>query len=686
MSLIEVDSLHFAYRTSEAQDVPILKDISLRIEDGEMVAIQGPSGSGKSTLLYILGALQTAYQGAVRIAGQDLSRLSDYERARLRNESIGFVFQQFHLLPKAIVAENISLPHSYPTEAAKPHLADREKIRKLAATLGIEAYLDRRPNQLSGGQQQRVAIARALYNNPRIILADEPTGSLDSQNSQQIVDILKEANRAGRTVIIITHDPEVAKQCSRVIHVRDGRIADMTTPAKPGTAKLASPAATRESAASTSAPLRESLWNLPVAEYLRTGTRLAPLAAQSLKQNKSRSFLTMMGIVIGVSAVLAMITLGNFTKRKILDSYNELGVNSMNFYGYPNWELRATDDVSTPFQSFNWDTDIKPLRKMFPQIAGVSPVLYSWDSKAAYGGKVMDTEMRVVGVSEDGLRLSNRKVVEGKGISYFHVANRSPVCVIGPEIRNRLFQNIDPLGQFLYITQRDSAYGCQVIGILDSMTSNKDWNKPDSQIYVPYTFFQGISDPWSSKIMNLIIQVKPGTNIEVFGKGLKTFFERKYGKSAMFNVGSDSLLIAQMNRFLSLFTLMLAIIALVSLAVGGIGITNMMLVSISERLKEIGIRKAFGATNFSIRVQYLVESILICGAAGVVGLVFGFIAYQFTIYGASLLVPQVRFEWVFDGTAISVAIESILAVGLLSGLIPAFRAEKLQVIDALRSE
>ncbi|HMN67301.1 MAG TPA: FtsX-like permease family protein [Bdellovibrionales bacterium] len=201
-----------------------------------------------------------------------------------------------------------------------------------------------------------------------------------------------------------------------------------------------------------------------------------------------------------------------------------------------------------------------------------------------------------------------------------------------------------------------------------------------------YTFFQGTSDPWNSRIRQVLLQVQQGADVEQVGKKVKAFFDMKYGKSARFVVGSDSVLIAQMNRFLNLFTILLAAIALVSLGVGGIGITNMMLVSVSERFKEIGIRKAFGATNFSIRVQYLVESILICSIAGAIGLVLGFILYQGAIYGATKLVTKLAFEWTVDFSALLLSVVSIFVVGVLSGLTPALKAEKLQVIEALRSE
>ncbi len=309
-----------------------------------------------------------------------------------------------------------------------------------------------------------------------------------------------------------------------------------------------------------------------------------------------------------------------------------------------------------------------------------------WDGKANYGGKIVDSDVRIMGVSSDGLRITNRKLILGAGLSPFHVEYRSAVCVIGFELYERLFSQVEPLGQILYVSQNESSFGCRIVGVLDSMTSNKSWSKPNLQVYVPYTFFQTISSPWDRRIRHTMIQLKAGSNVEETGKSLKAFFNLKYGKSARFEVGSDSVLIAQMRKFLNLFSLLLAAIALVSLAVGGIGITNMMMVSVTERFKEIGIRKAFGATNFSIRVQYLVESVLICGFAGIAGLVIGFTLYQGAIYAATKLMSNLKFEWIIDWPALGISTISILIVGILSGLTPALKAERLQVIESLRSE
>jgi macrolide transport system ATP-binding/permease protein len=676
--VLETSGLWFSYRRQGSEPTAILKGVNLHVDEGELVAIKGPSGSGKSTLLYILSGLLGPYEGRVSLLGKDLAAFSEPELAALRNRHIGFVFQQFYLLPKLNLLENILIPGQYRgadfTESGE---ALKERARAIASKVDLGDRLTHYPNQLSGGQQQRVAIARALLNDPSIILADEPTGSLDTANSEQILRILRQSVDEGRSALIITHDSEVASRCDRVISFRDGVIEEDAKPGK-------RPPARREE--KVTAPQRRlKAWET-VEHFVQACVSLVPSATRNLLHNKGRSVLTMMGIVIGIAAILSMLTIGKFTEKKILESYAELGVNTLAVYGYPNWDLKATDKVPSMFQAFDWEKDISHLDKTFPQIERATPMMVSWDNRANFGGKSIESEVRVMGVTADGLEIMNRKLLLGTGFTPVHVQQRMAVCIIGHEIFQRLFTTTNPIGQIIHVTQRETSYGCKVLGVLKAQTTNKEWNKPNLQIITPFTYFQTTSDPWSSRIRELAFQIQAGSDIERVGKGIKAFFERRYGKSGRFIVGSDSVLLAQMKKFLNLFTLLLGLIALVSVAVGGIGITNMMLVSISERLKEIGVRKAFGATNFSIWLQYLLESVIICSVGGLVGIVVGFAVYELAIYGASQVIKTLKFEWVFDWTAIAVSFISIVGVGILSGIIPAMKAEKLEVIEALRSE
>lgn len=672
MNVIEVDKLTFSY-SSGVTSVPIIKNISLFIKSGELVGIQGPSGSGKSTFLYLLGLLSSPTGGKIRLKNKNILDLPDDEVARIRNQSIGFVFQQFHLLPKTRVIDNILLPTLYSQQVrSKQELFN--KAKNLAEKVGLANHLNHHPNQLSGGQQQRVAICRALMNDPEIILADEPTGNLDSTSAEQILDLLKSLNRdLKKTVIIITHDDGVAAKCDRIIRIKDGRIEGETN----------------------SFEVMESLGNLKREKtdsfnfkiWFESAKQSFPSAVRNLSRNKIRTALTMIGISVGIAAVLSMVTLGQFTKEKILSGYAELGVNTMVFYGYPNWDQKATDIVAAPFRFFEWDRDFASLKKIFPEIERMSPILMGWDGAVSYGGKSIEQNVRLFGASEDALLMSRRSLLYGRNFSRTEIDQKSGVCIIGYEVGERLFSDSYPLEQVLRVSQGDNSFGCRVIGVLASTTSNKEYMKPNLQVYLPFTFYQSLAgDWWSSQIKEVMIQAKIGSDVEKVGKGIRVFFEQRYGSSGRFKVDSDSVLIAQMRRFLSLFTLLLSSIALVTLLVGGIGITNMMLVSVSERFREIGLRKAIGATKLEIRTQFLVESMIVCVVAGVIGLLIGFSGYHLAIWAATKFVGKLQFEWTLDWVALLLSVLSIFIVGVLSGIFPALKAEKLQVIDALRSE
>lgn len=676
MSTIELDKVSLSY-SLQGQMIPILREMNLRIESGEMVAILGPSGSGKSTLLYILGCMLQATSGAFYLDGQDITKMTEPELADLRNQHFGFVFQQFHLLPRADLIQNLLLGTRYNRADVRTLAQQKQRAQELLDQMGLSSHVKHRPHQLSGGQQQRVAIARALMNDPSVILADEPTGNLDSKSAAMVLDLLRKINGQGKTVIIITHDQEVARRCDRVVSVFDGKIVE-------------APESLSQSAVAPSKQITgvKKISDIPPVQS-RTKSRLSEdvkTAWQNLMRNKSRSLLTMLGVVIGVAAVLSTVTLGTYTKVKILQTYEDLGVNKLVIRAYPNWNQTASGATGPKYDGISQKNDVQPMRRLFSEILLFSPVVSQWVQSVQAGGKTFD-KARILGVNEEYFPITNRRVSQGRLFSSYHVKNRSNVCIIGPDVVSHLFNRRPAVGQIIEINgQNEVNYACRVLGVLESQKSNNEWFDPNKQILIPDSFLAVVGDRWNSKPYEFNVKMKADASVEQLSEKVKTFLSKKYGNSVNVSVDSDEILVAQMRRFLGLFTMLLTGVALISLAVGGIGIANMMLVSVSERFKEIGLRKALGARNEEIRTQFLVESMILCGIAGLLGILFGVIGYHLMLFLASKLFTQVKFEFVLNVSSMLLSFVCIFVVGLLSGLIPALRAQKLQVVEALRSE
>lgn len=673
---LRVRGLHFSYRQGD-REIPVLHGLNFDVDAGEFVAIRGSSGSGKSTLLYLLGGMSRLQRGQVEIAGVNLVQLSSGESAFFRNRFIGFIFQHFHLLPRSSVKENILLPSIYPLETPHDPVKAEQRVSYLMKELGIEELAEKGPQQLSGGQQQRVAVARALVNEAPLILADEPTGNLDSANARIVMDLLKELNPKGKTIILITHDSALAQDAGRVITLKDGLIVS-DQKKKAGTAPKIDDQIDQQ-LQEMPAVNRSPSW-----DYFKSITSFA--LATSTK-SKVRSWLTTVGVSIGIAAILATLTLGQFAKEKILSSYAELGVNTLQFHGYSNWRRKANDLVAINFQSFKWDSDLAPLKSIFPEIARLSPMINNFANNFGYGGKVTNDEGRIIGVNEEAFGITKLPLAMGTTFSKYHIDYRSNVCVIGDEVASQLFRQVSPLGKMIMVSESSKSFTCKVIGTLRPRSTRSQWRNANMEVYVPYTYYLATGGSrWSNKVNEVLIELKDGAAIETVGKSIRAFFERKYGKSGEFRVDSDSLLIEQMDRFLSVFSSFLGILAAISLGVGGMGITNMMLVSISERFREIGLRKALGATDISLRWQLLMESVLLCVFAGAFGLIFGFAFYQIIIWGAGQVIQKLQFEWVFIPWVFIFSAVSIFIVGVLSGVVPALRAEKLSAMEALRYE
>jgi macrolide transport system ATP-binding/permease protein len=668
-ALIEVKDLRFSYRPGEE----VLKGISFAIYPGDFVAVTGPSGSGKSTLFYLLGCLLDRFEGDVILKGESIRGLGPESKAWLRNREIGFVFQQFYLMPRATVLENILLPAQFPFDDSRPTPLDRARALEIAEKLGIVELLQRNPQELSGGQQQRVAIARALLRKAELILADEPTGNLDSKSSESVLELLHQLNREGHAVVIVTHSSEISDQCTRVIRVRDG-ILESDTRKSPRTISKTKHFEIKGG----------SFGGLGFGAFLKS----MPIAWGNIKRSRTKAALTMLGVSLGVAAVLSTMSLGAFAKDKILEGYEAMGVNTLRFTGYPNWRRSSKDFAPSTFREFTWDGDLVPLMKVFPQVEIASPIFNMYEPTVSFGGVSFTEKTMALGVNEQYFPITGQRTEIGRTLSVFDIAQGAPVCVIGQEIRSRLFSGFDPRGRVLSVGQESSSsMPCKIIGVLEKQPSSSGGYQPDSHVLMPYTYFsKAATMPFQRQMMEFLMKVASGHDPSELGPGIEGYFLSRYGSTGVFAASSDAKLISQMKLFLNVFSGLLSAVAVIALLVGGVGINNMMLASLSERLKELGLRKAMGATPRQLRFLMLGESVMLCTAAGAVGLVGGFAAYQGLILAATKLIPSLEYQWVFEPLAFVLSFAAIFITGLLSGLVPALRAERLDVMEALRQD
>ncbi|MDA9950956.1 ATP-binding cassette domain-containing protein [Oligoflexaceae bacterium] len=666
MSLFSLQNLEADYAI-ESRRIKILNGISFKVESGEFLAIEGPSGSGKSTLLHILAGLKNRSAGFLDFLGQSMPN-EENELASLRNRYFGFVFQDFHLIPHYSVLENVLLPSLYNSDKSQDY---RNRAANLLDDLGLNGLGNRKPTQLSGGQQQRVAIARALLLSPRVIFADEPTGALDSETASEVMQLLTKLNADGHTIIIVTHDRKIAEQCSRRIHLSDGNIVSDT---------ICNDKKVEHVKPTGHSPLTDR------AQDLRGYRAIFVTALQSLLRYKMRSILSVLGLCIGIMSLLIMMTIGEFTKNKILESYKDLGANQLNVSGYSNWRHDSSKDglKYTKFLEFNFNRDILPLYKVFKEIKLIAPFIRSWNNKAQFGGEVAN-EISLIGTTPEYFTIEKRTAISGKLMNHHHLLLRQNICHIGMKVAKSVFKKTDPIGQTLYLTADDRQFPCRVSAVLSKRGSKSDWFDPDNMVVLPLSYLKLFLSTWSARIQNFKIESKQNADLDKLSRGLKNYFFSKYGKSINFHINSDDLLLANLKKFILFFNILLLVIAAVTLGAGGASITNLMLISLAERVREIGIRKAYGATPRILVLQLLTEGLIISFISGVLGIAFGFCLYQFGLYMASEFSDKIKYEVVIYQDAFIISVISILVIGLLSSFFPAAKAQKIETVDALKS-
>ncbi|POP49219.1 macrolide ABC transporter ATP-binding protein/permease MacB [Superficieibacter electus] len=642
-ALLELTDIRRSYPSGESS-VEVLKGISLRIEAGEMVAIVGASGSGKSTLMNIIGCLDKPTSGTYRLAGTDIATLDSDALARLRREHFGFIFQRYHLLSHLTATQNVEVPAVY---AGTERAARLQRARELLARLGLDERADYQPSQLSGGQQQRVSIARALMNGGQVILADEPTGALDSRSGEEVMAILHQLRDRGHTVIIVTHDPEVAAQAERIIEIRDGEI--ISNP----------PARTTASGPLTQTGQAEVPGWRQFSSSFREALTMAWLA---MAANKMRTLLTMLGIIIGIASVVSIVVVGDAAKELVLADIRAIGTNTIDVYPGKDYG----DDDPQYQQSLKYD-DLTAIQKQ-PWVKSATPTV-SQNLRLRYNN--LDMAASANGVSGQYFNVYGMTFSEGATFNDEQLKGRAQVAVLDSNTRRQLFPNkTSVVGEIILVGNMPAT----VIGVAEEKQSMFGSSKI-LRVWLPYTTMAGrvMGQSWLNSIT---VRINDGYESAQAEQQLTRLLTLRHGRKDFFTWNMDSVLktAEKTTRTLQLF---LTLVAVISLLVGGIGVMNIMLVSVTERTREIGIRMAVGARASDVLQQFLIEAVLVCLVGGALGVSLSMLI-AFTL---QLFLPG--WEIGFSPVALLTAFLCSTVTGVLFGWLPARNAARLDPVDAL---
>ena len=632
---------------SGGEPIDVLKGIDLTIHSGEMIAIVGASGSGKSTLMNIIGCLDKPTRGEYLVGGKDVATMSPDELAHLRREYFGFIFQRYHLLGDLTAAENVAIPAIY---AGVPAHKRIERAKQLLTRIGLGERVDYRPNQLSGGQQQRVSISRALMNGGEVILADEPTGALDSVSGKEVMKILRELNDDGHTIIIVTHDMNVANNAKRIIEIKDGNIiADRKTEH-----------ADKEQ---NRLPERKRERANPI-DRLRESFKMA---TRAIIGHKMRSFLTMLGIIIGIASVVLVVALGNGMQKSVLAEISAMGTNVLDIYpGAPGQRnpfrvrtLKVADANVIAQQSF---------------VKGVTPGVQRGGVTVKYGN--LSAEGSVRGVGEEYFDVVGLKLSSGSLFGKKEVDTYATGAIVDQNTLKNLFPNDTArsvLGRTIIINNMPAT----IIGVAED--NNTAFNNANNvTVWLPYTTVMNrlLGQTHISYITVRLDDSIPSTAAENI---VSNILEQRHGTIDFTIMNSDSIR-QTMENVTNSMKYLISAIAVISLIVGGIGVMNIMLVSVTERTQEIGVRMAIGARSSDILQQFLIEAALICLIGGVIGILLAL--------GIGYVLPKVSKEIVLSFSLFSMigAFITATAIGIIFGYMPAKNAAKLDPVAALSRE
>ncbi len=645
-------------REYPAGDEPIraLRDVDTDIEAGEFVAVVGASGSGKSTLMNILGCLDRPTSGSYEVDGRDTAALEPDELAALRREHFGFIFQRYHLLPDLTAVGNVEMPAIYAGERARQR---HERSHALLTRLGMADRLGHRPTQLSGGQQQRVSIARALMNGGRIILADEPTGALDSRSGEEVMKILAELHAEGHTIILVTHDMTVAGHAQRIIELHDGAVLrDQRNPQQ---------AATRASRAGI--PARHQAHWLSLRDRFVDAFRMALLA---MAAHRLRTFLTMLGIIIGIASVVLVVALGEGSQRQILSQINAMGTNTLEIYsGGGLGEINAVTFRMLRAEDADAIANLSFVDSATPNV--------NTSATLRFGNIAVNAQ--VSGVGHQYFRVRGVKLAEGNFFGPRSIEHLEQVIVIDQNTRKRLFPDprADPIGQVVLLNNVAS----RVIGVTAPQGNNMMFAGNNLSIFAPYSTVMGRMMS-RAFISSITVRVADDTPMDAAEAAITRILTVRQGGQKSFFIQNTDSIRATVQSTTRMMTMLIGSIAGIALLVGGIGVMNIMLVSVTERTREIGVRMAVGARQGDILQQFLIEAVLVCMVGGALGvlLAMGISAL------ASLVIARMvsDFSMVVSPGSVMAAFAFSTAIGIGFGFLPARNAARLDPVDALARE
>jgi macrolide transport system ATP-binding/permease protein len=656
-TLIALENVTKTYEMGETT-VQALKGVSLEIKEGEFVSLVGASGSGKSTLLHMIGLLDRPDTGVLRIAGHDTAELSDDAVSRLRSETIGFVFQQFHLLKRMSAFDNVELPLIY-AKSDTPSASPAELLDRV----GLGDRTQHKPNELSGGQQQRVAIARALVRRPRIVLADEPTGNLDSKSGAEIMALLRELHAEGLTVVLVTHEQSIAAAADRTIRVHDGQVVeDMRKPAA-----HVPPAARPITGAPELKRSRRLNWDLALLNLHQ--------AARGLWANKLRTCLSALGIIIGVGAVIVMLALGAAAESSVDHEIANLGSNRLIITPNPQniagvKQAHGTVSRLTVMEATGIDGRVPTISAVSGEVRGAV--------QAVYGHNNWSTSLQ--GAMPGYQDIYFAQPAYGRFFTMEECRQRARVALLGTTVWTNLFGTANPVGQWIEINH----IPFKVIGVLPAKGSDPNGYDDDDQIVVPLetAMFRVLGKKYvdwidtsarSPQVVDASVdQLQDLTTEWPHIPGLIT-------TSYSYRVFNMTAVTQALSSVTTTLSIMLASVAAISLVVGGIGIMNIMLVSVTERTREIGLRKALGARARDIQAQFLIEAVALCVTGGFLGIATG--------WSVTLIIGWFQGAWM-SPTLVSIVLSCgfSVAVGVAFGYWPAVLASRLDPIEALRYE